>query len=65
MFYQKKCPRAQRGEEENEAEDEQDDEEIWAYLLSVVHISQNERQKWITKHAFHRIGVAENREDEK
>ena len=65
MFYQKKCPRAQRGGEENEAEDEQEDQEIWAYRLSVVHISQNERQKWITKHAFHRIGVAENSEDEK
>ena len=65
MFYQKKCPRAQRAQEENEKEYERDDEDSGAYRLSVVHISQNERQKWITKHAFHRIGVAENSEDEK
>ena len=44
-FIKKKSPRAQRGEEENEAEDQQDDEEIWAYRLSVVQISQNESQK--------------------
>ena len=45
MFYQKKSPRTQRGEEENEAEDQQEDQEMWAYRLSVVQISQNERQK--------------------